>query len=280
MRIRLRGRERETIGQAESGLGETRAGATAPVPGGGAVAAALATRVSPRRFSKLAAAAAGAAALGLLGARPRAATAAYVEGAGGDTVNTNLAVQGTLTTTGNVAVGGIAPTAVRLAINGGNSDCLQLFSTDNHVWRVGPNAGPGVGFGIHDESAGQVRLRITLDGHVAIGTITPEARLHVRGPNNWEGTVRAEADTAAAYVSYGWYAAGTRRWSAYSHPGTTPAHSLVFNAAGGGDVATLTQGGSLGLGLTYPQNRLHLSDGGITIGTRLIADAGGAYYAP
>jgi hypothetical protein len=71
--------------------------------------------------------------------------------------------------------------APRVTIETGTGDALVMTSASNHTWRIGPNSGAGLGFGVHDQTAGATRLKIDLNGNVGIGTANPQNPLEVAG---------------------------------------------------------------------------------------------------
>jgi hypothetical protein len=107
---------------------------------------------------------------------------------------------------------GRAQTIPRVTIETHTEDALFITSSNNHTWRIGPNSGGGLGFGVYDDTAGATRLRIDLNGNVGIGSTNPQSRLEVAGTIRStsggflfpDGTVQA---TAAAGGSSG-YSAG------------------------------------------------------------------------
>jgi hypothetical protein len=95
----------------------------------------------------------------------------------GSTVDINTNGSTTLFATGGKVGIGTSSPGKPLTINGGTNDPISLLSTSNHDWYVGPNAGSGSGFGIHDVTTGGTSFKIDLNGNVGIGTTTPTAKL-------------------------------------------------------------------------------------------------------
>ncbi|MBI2954181.1 MAG: hypothetical protein HYY30_07705 [Chloroflexi bacterium] len=118
------------------------------------------------------------------------------------------------------------------------------------------------------------------DGNVGIGTDNPnpDAKLEVRGgsillvPGSaWGGYVLT--DTNAGWIStlkvdangYGYFHLGN----------SVDSYKVVIQGNG----PSYFNGGNVGIGTANPGAKLHLYDGAIRIGQRVIADDGGSYYA-
>jgi hypothetical protein len=97
-------------------------------------------------------------------------------------------------------------------------------------------------------------IDISASGNVGIGTASPGTTLHVKGPGNYEGIIRADSNAVDAYTGYGWYENGTKKWSVYNHP--TIADTLLFANASGVDKVAIDQNGNVGIGTTAPTELL------------------------
>ena len=124
------------------------------------------------------------------------------------TFNGNVVVQNG----GNVGIGTSDTSSAKLVIDAGTGylNPIYLKSAYNHEWALGPNAGPGTGFGIYDYSAGATRLRVDNSGKVGIGTPDPQTALHVASPGQCEVSVESMDS-------------GSHRWSLQSSSGQSDA---------------------------------------------------------
>lgn len=127
------------------------------------------------------------AALGLAGAaqlvapaRPAAAT--YTAASGGDTVNTNLTVQG------HLYLDRANSDGARLVWRGGTS------GTQEYRARVGTDG--TLSFFPAESQTPILALNLTQAGNVGVGTASPQARLHVAGDLRVDGALQATARDA------------------------------------------------------------------------------------
>ena len=97
----------------------------------------------------------------------------------------------------------------RLEITTRTEDAIRISSANNHTWRLGPNSGSGVGFGIFDETAAVTRFTIDLNGRVGIGTTNSQSLLAVAGPiQSTTGGFVFPDGTAQVSAAVGGYSAG------------------------------------------------------------------------
>lgn len=192
-----------------------------------------------------------------------------------------------ITGSGNVGIGTATPTsfgagAVLTEVHGTTSYGALLTSTNNVTGQMYANEG---GAAVHVGSrsnhpllltVGNVeRMVVSTAGNVGIGTFSPSSKLEVKGPSTWQGTIRVNSG-AGQYSSYGWMIGDTLQWSAYAHPGTTPAGGLIFANGAGSDSVTFSQNGNVGIGTTHPTHKLAVN--GAIRAKEVIVDTGWADY--
>ena len=286
----------------------TAEGAAAPADSvRGAAVAAAAQTLSQRRFSKLLVAAVGAAGAGLWPRRPERAEAAYSMGTapdGGDLVNTHLTVQGNATVQGQVVAppttgavpaftfAGYTNTGFHgqnyiawnvAGVQKGYVDALSFVvythllpeSNDTRLLGTPDNRWAAVHAGSGTFSSG---LNV-LSGNVGVGTAAPTAKLDVAGTIKYlsgvSGPVGLVDNDLHTIRSNG---AGSQ---VFTNGWGFPTQGWIFrDEANGVDRVIIRTDGNVGIGTMSPEAALHLGSGALKIGTRVIADANGAFYAP
>lgn len=268
-------------------------------------------RLSARRFPALLVAA-GLAGVGLVTARPRRAEAAYSTGTapdGGDLVDTHLTVQGNLTVNSAVGIGTTSLTQAKLTVaddgtatgdlrasmrvlqtrtTGSASARLAFQDAGNRVkWELSTDAfanGTRTLY-VYDQVAPAFRFLIDPSGNIGIGTTLPVERLDVVGNVRVAGTIRYESGMSGlvGLVDNDNHAIRSNGIGAqvFANNWGIPSQGWIFrDDANGVDRVTIQSAGNVGIGTSSPEARLHLGDGALKIGTRVIADSSGAYYAP
>jgi len=194
-----------------------------------------------------------------------------------------------LNSNGNVGIGTTTPAAAltvsRSGVNsGGAYPALQIETTgsgniygpvlylngtsgtNGRMWGLissGAYDAAGTGaagnFAIYDTNAGS-RLVINSSGHVGIGTINPQNRLHVEGggATEWMRISSTASGSAGAFDIYssasGGFNAGTVGFNTNS---TAP---IAFNN-GGMETMRIAYGGNVGIGTTSPGSQLTIRSG-------------------
>jgi hypothetical protein len=189
----------------------------------------------------------------------------------------------TETAGGNVGIGTASPGAQLDVVNPSSSSILRIKSTSGGVAVLqldAPNTSSFIDFNNAGVNKGEIfyyhptnymafntngseKVRINTNGNVGIGTASPGTTLHVKGPGNYEGIIRADSNAVDTYTGYGWYENGTKKWSVYNHP--TIADTLLFANASGVDKVAIAQNGNVGIGTTNPGDTLTVN-GDSTIG--------------
>lgn len=200
---------------------------------------------------------------------PYALHALSAPGSGGD-----LWVYGTGTihTTADVGIGTSSPdtplevigeirasgTGANIAVrNPDNVAAAAALSWKNDVARIriGGN-GAGSQNGLDVQGPGDTSLlRVTNSGRLGIGTTHPSARIHVRADDNHIIAERTYGVPLPGYTRLEINALGIE------HTSTTFERTLFLNQNSDHDVALATGGGSVCIGGTQPQARLHVKGG-------------------
>ncbi|MBI2954182.1 MAG: hypothetical protein HYY30_07710 [Chloroflexi bacterium] len=190
---------------------------------------------------------------------------------------------------GNVGIGTTSPTAtleVRGAISSSlpgsgdwNAGVIDLKDTSNNkLWQISNRGSADVGnenkliVNYYDGAAWFARMTIDTMGNVGIGTISPEWPLEVVG-DSWATRLRSSDNAKRMYL--GWYSnRGQMEISTWDSTNGWEAVPLQVRPN------IVSFGGKVGIGTTTPEVLLHVAAGGvIKVGTRLVADDGGCYYA-
>jgi hypothetical protein len=170
---------------------------------------------------------------------------------------------------GNVGIGTSSPVN-RLTVTGADGVVAKFTAPTNPQFNLS-GASINALFTAHDTAGaflgtstahplslyvnGATRMFIDTAGKVGIGTISPTAALEVKGPSTYQGTIRVNSGSGQ-YSSFGWMIGDAMQWSAYVHPGTTPSGGLIFATGAGLDAVTFSQNGNVGVGTTYPGEKL------------------------
>jgi hypothetical protein len=205
---------------------------------------------------------------------------------------------------GNVGIGTISP-AVRLHISGDNTAAggypvlkLQNTQLNGHTWWLysGANNAPGA-FGLYDETASAYRLFFDATGNAGFGTITPRTKMTIFGGNvfhQYSSTPGQEWGFYTAinnnHVTSNLYFDG--QWKMIT-PGkgsiiaTAALSDVAFGVTGENTVraanavaSTLTSlltvkmDGSVGIGTSTPNSKLHIVSGTASGTTLLRLDTG------
>jgi hypothetical protein len=93
------------------------------------------------------------------------------------------------------------------------------------------------------------------DGRVGIGVASAITNLQVKGASLWRGQIIADTTGTSMYSGFGWYEAGTRKWSIYNH---YTLDTLMIADDGGTDMVAFTQTGKVGIGVTNPTAKLQV----------------------
>ena len=277
MKVRLQGKGSERAERADAAVRQQLA--TAPV---------ARRALSHREFLKTLGAAVGIAGVAQLVTSPRRAEAA-------DGTFDNLTVN-TAAGIGTAPVSGAALTVAngRLQVTGdstpsggsgveiGNPAGVGWILAYDHATTAYRNLRI-TGLSIRLENSGAECVRIT-GANVGIGTTSPSAKLHVVGNAKASGSIAWGAANMLNVDQGGSIELGDSTLSGTTpfidfHYGVGQSQDYNIRLINIGDGKLRLQGGELGIGIT-PDATLHLATSGqMKIGTRVVADSSGSYYA-
>ncbi len=207
---------------------------------------------------------------------------------------------------GFVGIGNVSPVApltvgnstdrrgyVQLRNDGSSGPVLQLYNTlsGGRTYNIYSGFSASGTFDIADLTAGNIsRLTITASGHVGVGTVTPQRKLHVSSASSSDGLLLDNGTSDSSNLIFHDSTQGVSgvTWNLDSTNGafrifTEPITSVdPLIATNGSERLTILPSGEVGIGTTNPVDKLHVFGvSTVTSGTgnlSMIPDFGGAAY--
>ena len=113
--------------------------------------------------------------------------------------------------------------------------------------------------GLRRDGGGADDVVVNSSGFIGIGTTNPEKLLHVRGGSD-NGII---VDSTTGFPAIWWAENGTRKWSATTNLNSDGA--FVIRESSVADRLTILTGGNVGIGITNPTSKLHVSGGDLYV---------------
>lgn len=169
---------------------------------------------------------------------------------------------------GNVGIGYTGPYN---QISGGETT-LAIADADNASLYLKSNAtgghnhilfsGTGGALSFYDKTRGDYNMIINSSGNVGIGTTSPQRKLHVT--NSADGFISRFTGGANSDVNIGIFGHSTSNFGSIGTE-SNDRFSLFTN---GFDRLNITNGGNVGIGITNPQDKLHVNGDAIISSTK------------